>query len=188
MFVSGAGGTGKSFLISAIRELICRLTLIPIPSIVTAPTGVAAFNINGTTIHRALQLPIENEKTKKTKTPYTPLKGENLHNLRIKWKDISTLIIDEISMISYQTLEHIHLRLSEIKIMTDPSMYFGGVNIIAVGDLYQLPPVQGSSIYSPNIATAFGKHLWIDHFRLIELKQVERQKGDQQFIDLLSRV
>ena len=184
LFISGPGGAGKSYLISAIQELIHRLTLLPRSCIVTAPTGVAAFNISGTTIHRALNLPIQHNNS----TPYVPLSGEKLHDLRITWQNVSTPIIDEISMVSYETLEHIHLRLNEIKGSSNSSVYYGGFNIIAVGDFYQLPPVLNPPVYSPHLKRKAGSHLWFDHFRFIELKQVERQKGDQQFIDALSRI
>ena len=65
MFISGVGGTRKSFLIKAIRALVLDMWHDKEESllcaVVTAPTGLAAFNVGGVTIHRLLQLPIEHE-------------------------------------------------------------------------------------------------------------------------------
>ena len=61
MFISGCGGNGKSYLIKTIKAWICLVTDKHVA--VTAPTGIAVFNINGLTIHRLLQLPVEHGKT-----------------------------------------------------------------------------------------------------------------------------
>ena len=62
MFVSGVGGTGKSFLIETIRALVDQLWPSDDPMCaIAAPTGLAAFNVGGTTIHRLFQLPVEHE-------------------------------------------------------------------------------------------------------------------------------
>ena len=76
-----------------------------------APMGVAAFNIGGLTIHYAFRLPVEHGNL----TKYTKLSVERLHQLRLLCKDVHTIIIDEISMVSYETLGFIHQRLTEIK-------------------------------------------------------------------------
>ena len=75
-----------------------------------APTGVAAFNISGLTIHCALNLPVEHDRS----TAYKKLSAERLHELRRLWKDVHVMIIDEFSMVSYQTFTFIHKRLAEI--------------------------------------------------------------------------
>ena len=83
------------------------------------------------------RLPVEHGNL----TRYTKLSAERLHQLRLLCKDVHTIIIDEISMVSYETLGFIHQRLTEIKGTDDTEVYFGGLNIIVVGDFYQLPPV-----------------------------------------------
>jgi hypothetical protein len=185
LFISGAGGSGKSYLISAIVELIRRMFPVDDGSsvITTAPTGVAAFNINGVTIHRALGLPIQHGKSAKFK----PLTGERLKLMRQYWKYTNTVIVDEISMVSYDVLLHVNLRLNEIKGITNPNVFFGGLNFICVGDFFQLPPVHGLNVFSANSIKACGTHLWKDLFHLIELKTVVRQ-SDDTFITLLNRV
>ena len=117
-------------------------------------TGVAAFNIGGPTIHCALQL----------------------HDLRDLWKGVHTIIIDKVSMVSYQILKSIHSRLCEIYANDE---IFGGLNVIAVGDFYQLSPVNGSSIFSDQRSLGrLASHLWRDFFTMVELKVNMRQQND----------
>jgi hypothetical protein len=184
LFISGAGGTGKSYLIQLLSELIRRscLTGDDSPIIITAPTGVAAFNISGITLHRALCLPVQHGSQAK----YKPLSCERLKHLRNLWKCVNTVIIDEVSMVSYDMLLQINLRLNEIKAVSSSSVFFGGLNVIAVGDLYQLPPVHGSNIFAES-SKICGTHLWKDLFHMIELNTVQRQK-DNMFVDMLNRI
>ena len=184
LFICGLGGTGKSHLISLLQESMRRFTNNPTPVIITAPTGVAAFNISGITFHRALSLPIEHGR----KIQYMPLAGGKLHILRMLWRNVTTIVIDEISMVSYQTLEFIHLRLNKIFGIDDFQTYFGGLNVIATGDFYQLPPVSGLPVFSDKANTSFGKHLWRDFFSFIELKTVVRQQDDILYRELLKNV
>ena len=86
-----------------------------------APTGVAAINIDGTTTNTALAIP------KNT--------GDTL-----------PVIIDEISMVSNTALLHVHQRLKDI-FVTSSSQLFAGLSVIAVADLYQLPPIQKKSVF-----------------------------------------
>ena len=184
LYVSGAGGTGKSFVIDVIAEFVRRATQHPKSVLISAPTGVASFNVNGVTLHRAFNLPVEHNRI----PPYKALSSQRLQTLREFWQNVNTIIIDECSMIAYEMLVHIHLRLNEIFNISDPNIFFAGKNIIAVGDLYQLQPVHGKPIYSKHVQLGCGTHLWRDLFKMIELFQSERQRGDPQYYDLLSRV
>ena len=131
VFITGGAGTGKSHLIAVIKEHIERtLTGSQNACMLVAPTGVAAFNIGGLTIHYAFWLPVEHGNL----TRYTKLSAQKLHELRLLCKDIHTIIIDKISMVSYETLSFIHQRLTEIKGTDDTEVYFGGLSIITVGD------------------------------------------------------
>ena len=92
--IDGTAGTGKSFLISAISTEMQNLAFSedkPGPVMQVAPTGVAAFGINGMTVHSALSLPV--------KTSFEALIPSMLSKLQHQWKDIKLLIIDEKSMI-----------------------------------------------------------------------------------------
>ena len=124
MFVSGCGGTGKSYLIKTLKLWVNSVTGKDVA--VTAPTGIAAFNVSGLTIHRLLQLPVEHGKTPE----YRPLSDDALKIVREKLKNLIMLIVDEISMVSHVTLLYIHLRLTEIFQTEDVNNgWFGCKNI-----------------------------------------------------------
>ena len=136
LYVSGEGGTGKSFLIKTIRQWIKQT--IGKDTAVTAPTGIAAFNIEGLTIHRLFQLPVEHGHT----AQYRQLSDAALQIVRDQLKNVALVIIDEISMVSNVTFLYIHLRLTEIFDTADSDdAWFGKIPILLFGDLLQLPPV-----------------------------------------------
>ena len=111
MFVSGVGGTCESFLIKTIRALVSKVWHDQSHSLlraVTAPTGLAAFNVGGVTIHRLLQLPIEHEGRT---AGYWKLGKDAIKVMRRSLSNLRLLIIDEVSMLSNLNL---HLRLEEI--------------------------------------------------------------------------
>ena len=101
--------------------------------LLTAPTGVAAFNIQGTIVHYALLLGT-------SKFSIQPLTQDKLNTLRTKLSNLQLLIIDEISMVGSNILLQIHKRLQQLKGKRDDTT-FGNISILAVGDLYQLRPV-----------------------------------------------
>ena len=90
-------------------------------------------------------------------------------------------------MVSYQVLHSIHSRLCEIFAKDDP---FGGLNVIAVGDLYQLAPVNGQFVFSNSSRGRQGiaTHLWRDLFKIVELKENMRQRNDTDYSSLLNRL
>ena len=89
-------------------------------------------------------------------------------------------------MVANSTLLHIHQRLKEI-FGTNNSQRFAGISIIAVGDLYQLPPIRRKSVFENYKNYAFNLcHPW-HVFQMIELTQIMRQKDDEPFIELLNR-
>ncbi|XP_035663609.1 ATP-dependent DNA helicase PIF1-like [Branchiostoma floridae] len=189
LYVTGGAGCGKSFLIKIINEYLIRISNQPTsPVVLTAPTGVSAYNIGGSTAHSALSLPVDH--TRKGKTQYLPLSAEKLSQLRRKFNNVHTVIIDEISMISNVRLEHIHIRLSEIKDTTaDQHSYFGNLNIIAFGDFYQLKPVFGRFIFEdPPGQHEPLIHLWRSFFKPLFLTVNHRQNGDKEYTELLNRV
>ena len=98
-----------------------------------APTGVAAFNIGGLTIHKVLNLPVEHGRS----TAYRKLASETLHGIRRLWKSVTTNFIDEISMVSYETLNFVHQRLTEIKGTDDTKVLSMS---LLLEDFFQLPP------------------------------------------------
>jgi len=116
------------------------------------PTGVFSLHINARTLHSILRLGIE----KKTTAAYKKLGSRLCETLRGSYRGVDFFIIDEISMVSYEVLRMINLRILEIFGNPDPeaeSMPFAGLNIIAFGDLFQLPACFGHQIY--NFPTVF---------------------------------
>ncbi|XP_069106088.1 uncharacterized protein [Argopecten irradians] len=182
VFVTGGAGTGKSHLIKTVFFELTRLFAPTLSNpedtsvILVAPTGVAAFNIGGSTIHNALSIPVDAPLT------YQPLGDEKINSLRTKLGQLQLLIIDEISMVDKKLLSYIHGRLRQIKQTGDHSP-FGNVSILAVGDFYQLPPVKGKALFTKEICY----DLWNDNFSIVQLDEIMRQKEDKQFADTLNR-
>ena len=153
--------------------------------LLTAPTGVAAFNINGMTLHSAFLL-----GTSKY-TGFQPLGHDRLNTLRTKLSKLALIIIDEVSMVGSNMLLEIHKRLQQIKGIS-ADVTFGGVSILAVGDLYQLPPVGQPWLFS-TVSDSYAQlyrsgSLWVDKFQMLELSEIMRQRGDSSFAEMLCRV
>ena len=191
LFLSGPGGVEKSHVLSLIHHDTVQLLRLSghiqpedVTVLLTAPTGVAAFNIDGMTLHSALLLG----------TSYStdhPLTQERVSTLRTRLSNLQLLIIDEMSMVGCNMLLQIHKRLQQLK-GTSSDHTFGNVNILAVGDLYQLQPVAQPYVFA-QVANVYARlhrtgSLWMDEFRLFELDEIVRQKDDQAFAELLSRV
>ena len=175
VFITGRAGTGKSTFTDLLKKQLQSYAIV-------APTGVAALNVGGQTIHSFFRLapgPMDSSKIKR------------VHN-RKAYKALRTLIIDEISMVRADLLDAIDgmLRLNG-PTSTRP---FGGVQIIAIGDLYQLPP-----IISKSDEQFFTEHEYQSPFffsakalKEVPLKTVEFSKVFRQtetsFISLLNNI
>ena len=92
LFVTGDAGVGKSFIIRTVQEMLIRMERHN-PILLTAPTGIAAYNIGGINVQSAFPLPVEHHKT----ADDIPLKAEKLQTLRYNFHNIHYIIIDEIS-------------------------------------------------------------------------------------------
>ena len=147
-----------------------------------APTGAAAVNVAGATIHSGLGIPVGCYGK-----PIPKLNDKTRSKLRNNLSSVKVILIDEISMVSNILLLHIHQRLIEI-LRTSEELPFAGLSIIAFGDLYQLPPFNQRPIYSEYKDSLLNiSPLW-SLFKIAELTEVMRQKGDTVFIDLLNKV
>ena len=112
------------------------------------------------------------------------LNDKTRSKLRNNLASVKVILIDEISMVSNILLLHIHQRLTEI-FGTSEELPFAGLSLIAFGDLYQLPLINQRQIYSEYKDALLNiSPLW-RLFKITELKEVMRQKGDTVFIDLL---
>ncbi len=175
LFISGRAGTGKSVLLRHFRENTKKRV------VVAAPTGIAALNVRGQTIHSLFRLP-----------PQLHSQGRLAPNSRVcsLLKRIDTLIIDEISMVRADLLDAVDERLREA---LDTHQAFGGIQVIMFGDPYQLPPVveEGLVHYFEAI---HGGHFFFNAlawqkaaFKIYELTQIFRQK-DPMFRSILNAV
>lgn len=175
LFVTGRAGTGKSVLLRHFRENTKKRVVI------AAPTGIAALNVRGQTIHSLFRL-----------APQLQRKGSLAPNARVcsLLKRIDTLVIDEISMVRADLLDAVDDRLREA-FRTD--LPFGGVQVIMFGDVYQLPPIveEGLMTYFEAMYTGhffFNALVWREtEFKIYELTQIFRQK-DPLFRELLNAV
>ena len=147
LFLTGGAGVGKSHVIKTIVQTVRRRLSVgqaedDVTVMVCAFMGSAAFNVDGYTLHSSFNLLLTESK----KDDYIRLSNEQLSTMRSKLGNLALLIIDEISMVGSNHLLTIHRRLAEIMNSDEP---FGGVSVLAVGDLYQLPPVGLFPIYTP---------------------------------------
>ena len=191
MFVSGVGGTGKSFLIEAIKALV--ISIWPLDTLVCAvasPNCLAAFNVGGTTIHRLFQLPIEH--TAKIAS-YWSLPKTSQKVMKTTLCNVKLFIIDEISMVSSLNLAYIHMRLEEL---FRGGEWFGSKNVLFVGDLFQLQPVSGNPVFDKvstkslllQLGCAASINIWNDCVVYDELTINERQKTNKEFSSMLDCV
>jgi len=188
--IDGTAGCGKTYLISAICQELRKMAAArdePDPIQVLAPSGVAALNIRGRTIHSALCLPING---------FSELTGTRRATLQIQWTGVHFVIIDEKSMLGQRTLAMIDSRFRQI-FPEKANNPFGNLNIALVGDFAQLPPVGDTPLYSPPSSAATengnlgrdGSVLYRLFSRSFRLQIVHRQLGDSpeqvRFRDLL---
>ncbi|XP_059064840.1 uncharacterized protein LOC131856900 [Cryptomeria japonica] len=167
MIVQGTAGTGKSHLITSIKSALKRSAPNgQSPLLLLAPTGVAAFNIQASTIHSALRIPIKEVH---------PLQGQTLASFQESMYFIRYIIIDEMSFIGPRLIQRIDIRLREA-FPAHNQLPFGGRSIILFGDLGQLPPVKDIPMYA---STSYGGTLWRSFITIITLKKIFRQIGDQ---------
>ena len=178
LFITGKAGTGKSTLL----EYFCNKTKKR--PVVLAPTGVAALNVKGQTIHRFFNFYIDVTPEK--------IRKKDIHPKNPKlYKKLKTIIIDEVSMLRADLLDCIDIFLCMYGPNT--SRPFGGVQMIFVGDLYQLPPVVNNDerdIFCTHYATPYffsAKALDSAMPEVVELETVYRQK-DKQFVELLNKI
>uniref|UniRef100_A0A9J7Y7T4 ATP-dependent DNA helicase n=1 Tax=Cyprinus carpio carpio TaxID=630221 RepID=A0A9J7Y7T4_CYPCA len=186
-FLSGGAGCGKSHVIKCIHSEATKILRqlprlreegdLSVPTVLlSAFTGTAAFNISGKTLHSLLKLP------RSLKPPYQGL-GNALDEVRAGLRDVEILIIDEISMVSKDLFTYVNWRFQQIKGSKKP---FGGISCLVVGDYYQLPPLGKAKplcVYEEDVLD-----FWKDHFQIITLTEIMRQKEDLAFAELLNRL
>jgi ATP-dependent DNA helicase PIF1 len=176
LFITGNAGTGKSTLLEYFRKTTQKKI------VVLAPTGVAALHVKGQTVHSFFGIPPRLIRSDELKIQYYKSK---------LFRSIDIIIIDEASMLRADIMDHIDYLLKKYRKTKDA---FGGVKMIFVGDLYQLPPVVTQE-EKPYFSTQYETPYFfsakcfsvLGHFHIIELKNIFRQ-SDPVFIDLLRKI
>ena len=185
IYLGGPGGTGKSHVI----KLICWDVIYFLQQLMgvqpdeplvllTAPTGLAAFNIGGVTLHSAFMLKTNSGETSSWEKQLT---------MQLKLANLALCVIDEISMVGGSTFAKISETLKRIKQNTDD---WGHVAVLAIGDFYQLPPVGQRPVYKRlktiHAPGDMAPLLW-DDFCVHDLNEVMCQK-DVDFAHALNRI
>ncbi|XP_070184330.1 uncharacterized protein [Littorina saxatilis] len=188
-FLSGGAGVGKSRCVLAIYHALVRyLSSRPgdnpdcLRVLLAAPTGKAAYNIRGVTLHTAFCLPAN-----QSLSDYVKLDASRLNTLRSTLAELRLVIIDEISMVGANMMGFVSQRLQQLMGCSKP---FGGVSVLAVGDLFQLRPVMDRWVFQPSRGPyeALAPIVWQELFQMFELTQVMRQKDDRTFAEALNRI
>lgn len=176
VFLTGQAGTGKSTLL---RQFLDSTAM---DIAITAPTGIAALNIGGTTVHRwcGMQLgPEDGETFEAAAARLESHPAVNAARRRVQATDC--LVIDEISMMAGRQLDFLNFWVKRLRESETP---FGGMQVIFLGDFLQLPPVRTDQ--TKPYDWAFRSEAWQEaDFKTIKLEKVRRQ-NDLPFIEMLS--
>ena len=189
LFITGKAGTGKTYLLEHIVE-VCKQDGKNVS--VVAPTGVAARNAGGKTIHSFLKMkPLVYIPGAKIRGYKYALDNRDDELDTIRKLDI--LIIDEVSMVRCDLMDCIDDQLRHYRRNDLP---FGGLQVLLFGDFYQLPPVLDEDKTEEEMIKehylsefAFHSDVWRKvNFPLLELEVNQRQKGDDAFFEILNRI
>ncbi len=175
VFVTGNAGTGKSTLIRYLRDSLDKSV------VVLAPTGVAALNVGGMTVHSFFRFPPRIQEPKDIKVPADCSLYER----------VDLLVVDEVSMLRCDLIDAMDVFLRKAR--SDNSA-FGGVQLLLIGDLFQLPPVVPKAEAEVLAARGYATPYFFSALSLqdvsllaVELTTVHRQK-DPDFVALLNKV
>lgn len=178
-FICGKPGVGKSVLINYLTDNGRKTYTL------SAPTGLAALNIGGRTIHSIFRLPTSGGVIAPDFNNF-PNDSRVINNIRY---NVTNLVIDEVSMVRADMFDYMDRLMRYAK---GKDLPFGGAQVIVIGDLFQLPPVVVGKIednklkeYGYDTPFIFSSKVFQSNFEIITLNEVMRQKGDPDFIDLL---
>ena len=203
MLLTGPGGTGKTHIIKAVKEVMCHYQMEYAIRFL-APTGSAAALIDGMTIHKGLGIKIKaKDKGKGNRAPgdttedYAVVIGiKNRTQLREEWRNVEIVLIDEASLLSAELLSEIDSALRYAK--EKPNDWFGGINVIFSGDFYQYPPVAGTALYTPisyrtaqndiQIAKRLGRLAWKTINTVVSLSEQQCMKDDPEYANAVNNL
>lgn len=193
MYVGGAGGTGKSRIIHALKAYFAargeshRIKFV-------APTGTAAFLIGGQTIHDLCRINLARDS------------GAVSADMQSEFESVDYLVVDEVSMVGSRLMSGLSSKLGAAKRCDLP---FGGINVIFFGDIAQLPPVGDNVLWNENLISksvlpktmgaspatnakaqlkSHGKGLWASVNKVVMLTENHRQKQDPAFAGIVGRI
>ena len=175
VFLTGAPGSGKTYTLNAYLDYLKKHG---IDVAITAPTGIAASHIGGTTLHSFFGIGI--------KESLSQYDIENLTEKKYIWdrlKNLKVLVIDEVSMLSPALFESIDAVLKTFKFSHEA---FGGIQVILVGDFFQLPPISKNTERKKFI---FQTDVWDDlNLATCYLETAHRHHHDTLFLDILNEI
>jgi ATP-dependent DNA helicase PIF1 len=176
VFITGGAGSGKSTLL---KYLIQEVFPKDGSTFVTAPTGIAAVNVGGTTIHSFAGIGLG-------KGPWDKILRRLSAVAQTNWAMCQRLVIDEISMISAQMLELLDYIARRRK---NPDQAFGGIQVVLIGDFYQLPPVfkfvEGDE---KDCRLAFESPVWVELNLQTQILEKQERQSEPEFIEFLDLI
>lgn len=191
IFLTGKAGTGKTTLLKYIRDNTLKQMAV------VAPTGVAAINAGGSTIHSFFQFPFSPFLPALKENGLQDFSKNNLPALKYSsqrlaiFRKLELLVIDEISMVRADLLDQIDITLRQTR--KKWHLPFGGVQVMLIGDMHQLPPVVQQEEWKL-LGTIYVSPYFFDSFVIknnkpvyIELEKIYRQK-EEDFISILNKV
>ena len=187
LYIGGEAGTGKSFLLKLMIEAVNRLprysgqALGKPFSLTVAPTGIAACNVNGSTIESALGMQPQKRKS------YIGNSASKNSNYRFLYEDLKVIFLDEVSMCGCDKLTSVNYRMQEIM---GNSNFMGGVSVVSTGDFGQLPPVGESMIWEKSYLDGrldMSPNHWNENFVIFYLTEKMRSQ-DEEFSRISDKV
>ncbi|KKP37396.1 MAG: TPR domain protein [Candidatus Peregrinibacteria bacterium GW2011_GWA2_33_10] len=178
VFITGKAGTGKSTLLQYFRDNTAKNVAV------LAPTGVAALNVKGQTIHSFFGFP-------PTITPHSLFKKKFSKKVLEVLRKLDAIIIDEVSMVRADLMDCVD---EALRFCLNDNSPFGGLQMIFIGDLYQLPPVVADVSEKELFRSYYKSPYFFDakvfenfEMEFIELEKIYRQRDDD-FIELLNKI
>jgi hypothetical protein len=191
MLMTGAGGTGKTYVIEAVRKVLEHYGASHKIKCF-APTASAATLVDGSTIHKGFSIKVrkhtKNEHLEQDDDYTVFINVTDRKKMRDELKDVEIVIIDEVSLLGQQLLAEIDHALRYAK---NNNEYFGGVIIIFTGDFFQFPPVYQTPLYTPvnqfdrasdyELLHRLGRLAWKSITDVICLDEQQRMKEDPEY-------
>jgi uncharacterized protein YpbB len=197
LFLTGKAGTGKTTFLRYIQQNSSKKMAV------VAPTGVAAINAGGVTMHSFFQLPFGpfipirqtgwNNSSSEVTDQHSLFKNIRFNNAKRELlRELELLVIDEVSMVRADMLDAIDAILRHFR--RQPLLPFGGVQVLFIGDLFQLPPVVGNEEWDGILKHHYASPFFFDAHVIkqapplyLELKKIYRQ-NEASFIHILNNL